>query len=244
MLRTNTVLTGLVALTLTGSAAMAQTSDTFRLDLRGPTPAVTTLTPGLDADGDTELVRGWCGRHYGGFGYGSFYRSYAFYPRYYAPSYSFAYARPFAYGYGFSSYRPFAYSSYYYSPSVYYSPYYYCPISEPAPTMPYATSTSASLTVLRPEGNPLPQPIPFPKREVPYASSPAPAATYPYDGGPSNPVPLPGGGKKAVPQPTVPLEGKAVSLPRSEPKYTYPAYGERPAFAQDRVVPISTPTSR
>ena len=52
--------------------------------------------------------------------------------------------------------------------------------------------------------------------------------TFPYDGGPSSPVPNP---KDTPPSSTtprsVPLEGRAVSLPRAAPKWTYPAYGER-----------------
>ncbi len=52
--------------------------------------------------------------------------------------------------------------------------------------------------------------------------------TFPYDGGPSNPVPNP---KAAPPSSTtpprsVPLEGLSVSLPKTAPKWSYPAYGE------------------
>jgi hypothetical protein len=52
--------------------------------------------------------------------------------------------------------------------------------------------------------------------------------TFPYDGGPNSPVPNP---KEAAPSSTtprsVPLEGRAVSLPKAAPKWSYPAYGER-----------------
>jgi hypothetical protein len=52
--------------------------------------------------------------------------------------------------------------------------------------------------------------------------------TFPYNGGPGNPVPNP---KDTPPSSTtprsVPLEGRAVSLPKAAPKWTYPAYGER-----------------
>ncbi len=52
--------------------------------------------------------------------------------------------------------------------------------------------------------------------------------TFPYDGGPSSPVPNP---KEVAPSSTtprsVPLEGRAVSLPKAAPKWSYPAYGER-----------------
>jgi hypothetical protein len=41
----------------------------------------------------------------------------------------------------------------------------------------------------------------------------------------------------AVPPPPVPLEGRAVSLPKGSSKWAYPAYGEAPkrtTFGQDR----------
>jgi hypothetical protein len=57
---------------------------------------------------------------------------------------------------------------------------------------------------------------------------PGNGGTFPYDGGPSNPVPNP---KDTPPSSTtprsVPLEGRAVSLPKAAPKWNYPAYGER-----------------
>jgi hypothetical protein len=66
-------------------------------------------------------------------------------------------------------------------------------------------------------------------------------STYPYEGGPSNPIPNP----KAAPVPqsapgrSVPLEGRAVSLPKPATKWAYPAYGEAPrrtSFAEDRTL--------
>jgi hypothetical protein len=74
--------------------------------------------------------------------------------------------------------------------------------------------------------------------------------TYPYDGGPRNPVPQPSNvdpAPSATPKPTLPLEGKPVSLPISakSTQFAYPAYGEdrmtKPAkpssFAEDRETP-------
>jgi hypothetical protein len=235
MTRTHLVI-ALIALAFCTAVAPAQSGDVMRLDIRGG-------TPGLDGDGDdTELVHGWRRGYYG---YG-FYRPY-YYPRYYGPGFSYYYSRPF-YSYGYAYYRPFVYSSYYapyyYAPPVYYSPYYWCPISDSSPAMPYAASTGTSYTVLRPEPATPPTLMPFPK---PYADSTMPTptnpGTYPYDGGPRNPVPMPGA-QPVAPQRTVPLEGKAVSLPRTESKYTYPAYGEsRPAFAEDRVIAVTAPSS-
>ena len=227
----------LVALAVCAGLSKAQTGDVLRLDIRNGGP---TLTPGLDAnDGDTQLVRGWYRPHYG---YGGFYRP-SYYPRYYASYNSFYYARP-SYNYGYAYYRPYyGYSNYYYAPPVYYSPsyyspYYWCPIGDSAPAMPYAASAQPIYTVLRSGDSAPPALLPYPK---PYVDNAVPGATYPYDGGPQNPVPMPG----AQPQRTVPLEGKAVSLPRSEPKYTYPAYGEGPtSFAQDRVIPVTTPSTQ
>ncbi len=80
-------------------------------------------------------------------------------------------------------------------------------------------------------------------RYTDYATQQAPAGdgTYRYDGGPSSPVPNP----KAAPVPqiaperSVPLEGRAVSLPKPATKWAYPAYGEAPrrtTFAEDRTL--------
>ncbi|HTU91808.1 MAG TPA: hypothetical protein VMF69_17125, partial [Gemmataceae bacterium] len=74
---------------------------------------------------------------------------------------------------------------------------------------------------------------PLPGAAQPPAPNAAPRqpdnhGTFPYDGGPSNVVPNP---KDTPPSsttpPSVPLEGRAVSLPKAAPKWTYPAYGER-----------------
>jgi hypothetical protein len=79
-------------------------------------------------------------------------------------------------------------------------------------------------------GGPGYQPQPPPIYEI--APPPRPLQedrTYPYDGGPIRRVPMPpaDGSSISVPKPaTVPLEGKAVSLPAKPTKYTYAAYGE------------------
>jgi hypothetical protein len=71
---------------------------------------------------------------------------------------------------------------------------------------------------------------------------PSAEPTYPYDGGPTNPVPTPRpmpradqppAAPSAAPTPSVPLEGRAVSLPRSGSKWTFPAYGEQPRRTSD-----------
>jgi hypothetical protein len=59
---------------------------------------------------------------------------------------------------------------------------------------------------------PVPTPPPMPKADTPPASPSA--------------VPT-------VPTPSVPLEGRSVSLPRTGTKWIYPAYGESPRRASD-----------
>jgi hypothetical protein len=90
-----------------------------------------------------------------------------------------------------------------------------------------------------------PQQLPAPAVVAPQAGE-----TFPYDGGPQSPVPQPGVAPVqpgATPQPTVPLTGKVVSVPRETTggvvyytsytdrttaatptsRYTYPAYGDQ-----------------
>src|SRR5262249_19890098 len=59
--------------------------------------------------------------------------------------------------------------------------------------------------------------------------------TYPYDGGPNNPVPMPKAdpAPNATPQKGVPVpnQGRLVSLPEKQAKYSYAAYGEQPGKA-------------
>lgn len=77
---------------------------------------------------------------------------------------------------------------------------------------------------------PAPNPAPRQPRED---------GTFPYDGGPNRAVPNP---KDTPPSSTtprsLPLEGRAVSLPTAAPKWTYPAYGERAR----RITPASDRT--
>ena len=67
------------------------------------------------------------------------------------------------------------------------------------------------------------------------ALPPGQPGTFPYDGGPSAPVPMPRREAAPPPQPqpapmSVPprlqREDRMISLPRSTPKYSYPAYGD------------------
>jgi hypothetical protein len=273
MLRKYLILAVLAALVVGASASPAGADDTFRLDIRRANPA---LVPGLDDLDETQTVHGWRRGFYGRSFYGGFYRPYYssfyyrpyYYPRFYGSSFGFAYSRPFyssfyapyynfgygSFGYGFNYYRPYVYSSFYSSPSFYYSPYYYCPIGDSVPAMPYATGNGPAYTVLTPYRNSSPS---YPNETMPYSNgtaprsngSAAPEPTYPYNGGPQNPVPMPDARpatpQSAPPRPTVPLEGRAVSLPREQHKYTYPAYGEgRTSFAEDRVLPVTNPSTQ
>lgn len=260
----------LAALALLAGTGVAGAQDTLRLGLSyAPGSAAAqadaaTLTLRLDQDAETIPVwrrwGGWGGGFYRPWGYYGAHRPWGYYGAYRPWGYYGAY-RPWGYagGYrpwGYSGYySPYAYS-YYYTPSYFYTPpvYYY--------STPYFFYMSAgvnglgSVTV-----NAAPKAYvrdldaqPYPDRgnsppAVPPSEAPQREPTYPYDGGPQSPVPAPRDDPKASPnptttprQPTVPLEGRAVSLPpRASPKPVYPAYGEkpaRPAFAEDRVVPV------
>jgi hypothetical protein len=64
-------------------------------------------------------------------------------------------------------------------------------------------------------------------RATPYQND----GTFPYDGGPRSPVPMPRAepAPMSTPPPSVPLEGRSVSLPPTKvAKYAYPAYGDQP----------------
>lgn len=129
------------------------------------------------------------------------------------------------------------YSCYSY-PSVSYS-YYggFCPISTTSPGVVSTFSLNLGPTTLRAQTQPgVPTPVPAPQ---PGNGAPN-NGTFNYDGGPRSPVPLPSPGSDQAPprsepapmrsQPTVPLEGRPVSIQVVRPtpkKYTYPAYGER-----------------
>ena len=169
------------------------------------------------------------GFHYAGYRYGSFYRygdrygAFYRYPRYNYGGYPY-YASSYYYPYYYPS------SAYYYTPAP-----FYCPISAAAvPLMPPADGYN-----LPPAQETLPPPAPVP-----------PGGTFPYDGGPRVPMPMPGvepapfGVPPRGVTPTVPLDGRPVSLQvrsTTAPKWTYPAYGELPrpsSIAEYRVVPV------
>jgi len=218
---------------------------------------------------------GYRGGYYGGYrgyGYGGFYRP--FYGSYYGGYRGYGYGGYGygGYGYGYASYyRPFYYGGYYarpyyygasyYYPS-YYSSYYYPCASTVVSSTPVVAVYSSSYTtpqVVQPGAALLPQPQVMPQMP---SAAPNGNQTFPYDGGPGTPLPMPGPdanpiGGPSTPRPTVPLEGKFVSLPQettggiglidtaslatvswrpvstSQPatatnRYHYPAYGEQP----------------
>jgi hypothetical protein len=123
-------------------------------------------------------------------------------------------------GYYYPSYYYSSYASdpllYYYPENVYVVPNGYSyPLSNGLSNgsirsiMPRATGPEETL--------PVPQPLPN-------------DGTYPYDGGPANPVPLP----QAEPAPTrkggsTPAPARVVGIESKAPKYSYQAYGDKPA---------------
>jgi hypothetical protein len=246
----------------------ARAGDVFRLGLNTDAP---TLSLVGDRDDDTLSAawrgyyggyrgyyggyggyRGYYGsyypRYYGGYyggGYGGYYGSY--YPRYYGGYYGSYYPR--YYGGYYGSYYPRYYGGYYGSYYPYSGYYGYSGISYVSPIGCPLSSPDVPGIVVGPRGNgstsesyKVPSQPLNPMKPVPQEG------TFPYDGGPSNPVPMP----KVEPAPTgkgvptMPLEGRPVSLPAPK-KYEYLAYGEKPAanlapeapkylFAQDRIV--------
>ncbi len=149
--------------------------------------------------------RGWGWGGYRGWGWGGFYPYYGV-----------------GYGLGFGGYLP------YYAGYGLYAPCVYVPSAVSVttlemPAVSYTVSPGISVA---------------PGTAPPAAADP----TYPYDGGPSNPVPKPRPMPKAdqppaspsaAPTPSVPLEGRAVSLPRTGSRWTFPAYGESPRRGSD-----------
>jgi hypothetical protein len=199
---------------------------------------------------------GWGGRFYGGY-----YRPYFYAPRYYS------FYRPYGYwggygggyggypclGLGLGYYQP--YCSYLYTSPLYYSYSAYYPIS----TTYYPLGT----TVISPPATVLDSvpslPVPNTSGYTP-ATPPMPPAqpgTFSYDGGPSNPVPLPR--REAAPPPPPPpapapmsvppkVQGddRLIALPRTAPKYRYPAYGDsqkKPALNYGRDLQVSYPSA-
>lgn len=251
------------ALAIFAGASALQASDAFtlRLDLGktvatrqlGGNAGTYTLDMDMNKDADTIPVwgrhwgGGWGHRGWGGYGYrgwgGYGYRSWGWGGWGY---------RPYWGGY-WGGYRPYYYSyapSYYY-PYTYYYPgaysYYYSPwgCSYTLPTVSLSIgSVSAAISANPPAVDLNIKPRVLPKAPANSITPPQPDGTYPYDGGPQNPVPMP---PKTEPSPTkqptpsVPLEGRLVSLPKSGP-FVYPAYGEkpRPIAALVRTVVVNT----
>jgi len=170
---------------------------------------------------------GYRGGYYGGYrgygGYGGYYNR-----GYYRPYYA-GYYRPYYYGNYGSYYSPYYsgyYSPYYYS--SYYTPYYYPTYSYSVPYYyPCATTVSPIVSVqpstVYSQGPTYATPnAPAPRPAAPVMpSAPQDNGTFPYDGGPKNPLPMPmpqpgdaPNPMKAGPRPTVPLDGKLVSLPK------------------------------
>jgi len=225
-----------------GGAAV-RADDTIKLGLPGNDDAPAVSLGKLSPEAETIDARfsggrgGHFGGHFGGYGRGfygygrGFYgygRGFYGYGRgFYGYGYGLGYARYYYPRYGY-------YNSYYYpSGSYYYSDPCYYPISQPG------IQVSASADVLN---------VPYTPNTL---QTPVPdGRTFPYDGGPRPSVPMPNADPSptripvpaTVPAPTVPLDGRAVSLPAPTPaKFAYPAYGELPrttSFAQDRVLPV------
>jgi hypothetical protein len=147
---------------------------------------------------------------------------YGYYPRVYFSPRFYYYPRVY--------YRPYVYA--YPRPVVYAAPYV-CPIGGTFRLVTPVVSLSVN-PAARPVVDLSINPVPLPPAG-PVETAPAPRAvpggdpTFPYDGGPANPVPLPRteAGPTAAPPPTIPLEGRPVSLTTKPAKLTYPAYGER-----------------
>lgn len=167
--------------------------------------------------------RGYGYGGYRGYGYGGYSGGYRGYSGGFYGGFSGGYYGGYR-GYGYGGYRGYGYGG-----SGYYG------ISEPVPSGPAVYSLNIVPGVVQGSERPTPY--------LPSDPQPAPRplpndGTFDYDGGPRSPVPLPKADQPNNKPPTVPLEGRPVSLPgRSTPKYTYPAYGEvprPPASGNDR----------
>jgi len=245
---------------LIGTTA-GQAGGVFRLNLTASVDAPTLKLGEAAPEADTFDVRGFRGgcfhRGYcgGGFrgGYSGGFRG-GYYGGY-AGGYCGGYAGGYYGGYvgGYCAPRCYSYCAPVYSygyctPSVY---YYYYPISTvtSVPTTTFSLRIAPLVPGIRtqpeltapltqaPSNAPVPVPRPLPGN-----------GTYDYDGGPRAPIPMP----RAEPaptntQPTVPLDGRPVSLPirAATPKFTYPAYGEVPrtSVPAERTIPVSSATN-
>jgi hypothetical protein len=189
--------------------------------------------------GYASFGRGFYGYGRGfGYGYGGFYRPYYGYRSFYRPYYGFSLYRPYygGYGLGYGGYG-LGYGGYYggyygggyypsfglsiysgYSPGYYSYPSYYSSFYTPCA----GTTVGPQVVTVTPSTT-----------TSPYAQTPLPQiiegdvnSTYPYDGGPRSPLPMPGPDDAAspmkAPRPTVPLEGRLVSLPKETTGGTTP----------------------
>jgi hypothetical protein len=257
-MRVKLLTAGLLAVAgLLAGSASSQAGDVFRLAIPAGdnTPTMKLGEVGPDAD-TLDIFRGgfrggfgggfrggFGGGFRGGFGGGfrggfvgggfrSFYGGYGYRP-YWGGFYGY---RPYywgGYGYGYSGYPNYLYSGYYGG---------LCPIGGVSPgiaTTTFSLQLSPAASV---------QGVPSGSAPYPAPSNPARPApndgTFEYDGGPRSPIPIPRGEPSTPrtdpapvnPQPSVPLEGRPVSIPatvRPAPKYTYPAYGEQPRASTD-----------
>jgi hypothetical protein len=237
----------LAALALLVGSSGARAENALKLVLSSAPTVPSGITGGgdvmtlqLDKDADTVPVwghrgywgggyRGWGGgyRGYWGGGYRGYWGGYGggyggwggYYPRYY--SYGGYYPRYYG------GYYPYSYSYYYPSYSYGYYPGFYWGCS-----LDCSPNSAGATTVLNDKPSATPpaysQPYQQPSSQPSVPQQSQQNGTYQYDGGPSNPVPMP----KTEPRPTtptqpsVPLEGRVVSLPSKPGKYVYPAYGE------------------
>jgi hypothetical protein len=244
--------TALAAALVLAAGAKVSAQDTVRLVGTGDATVQSLL---FDGQADTEPVyyRGWRGYHgwggyrgwgYGGWGhrgwgYAGFYRPYIYRPFVYRPYYGY---RAF-YGYApyFYGYTPYAYN--YYSPSYYAPPvysYYVNPYAADIPVLPGAVVLGTSSYGQRSVFQTFPK---TPQVDLqPLLPPQSGAGTYHYDGGPSQLTPLPS--QDGVPalepkRPTVPLDGRLVSIPGRTAKHSYPAYGEAaPAPTPAQTTPL------
>jgi len=248
-------------------AGSSRAEDTLRLGLIKPAGLTGGVSSGVQTlrleDQAETTPAGWRGGYgggYRGYGYGGFYR-----PSYYGWG-GYGYYRPYVSSYYYAPYYGYYPRPYYYAPPVYYysapvvsysapvyysTPYVYYPINGGADTLARNALLNTSPSAYA--NKPLPQ-VTVPRQ----GASPPPAAgegTFKYDGGPANPVPMPQTESQTNPkpttipaQPTVPLEGRAVSLPaRPAKKLTYAAYGEkpdRPVLTGDRVIQAAQKPNR
>jgi hypothetical protein len=161
--------------------------------------------------------------HNGAFGWAGL--GFGFWPGYYYPYYSYNYP---SYFYSPYSYDPPVYyypSADYVAPSLYNAPGYYYPNGNGL--------SPGSRPLVAPERSVMP-PATGPEETIPMPRPEQKGGTYPYDGGPANPVPMP----QAEPTPSrkagIPLtrDARLVATESKAPKYSYQAYGDKPAVRQ------------